>query len=146
MALLRNRSHVSGLENDCTGQLVVGTSAVGNDTWSGELRGLAIYQGELTPAQVLHHYETWTTRGQPEILENESATAVYLFDERAGNVVHNAVRPGIDLSIPARYSLLHPMFLEPFWKEFKPTRSYWSDVLINIVGFIPHSTGPPMSG
>lgn len=121
----------------CDGMLVIGTSPVGNLMWSGQLRGLAIYQRELTPEQVVRHYQTWTTRGQPEISENEETVALYLFDERAGSVVHNAVRPGIDLSIPHRYVLLHPEFLEPFWQEYKRIPDYWSDALVNILGFIP---------
>jgi len=125
------------LENDCTGRLVVGASTVDNDTWSGELFGLAVYQTQLSPAQVLQHYETWSTRGRLELAENEAPLALYFFDEHAGNVAHNAVRPGIDLSIPNRYSLLHQRFLEPFWKEYRPTRGYWIDVLINVFGFIP---------
>ena len=125
------------IENDCSGQLVAGTSPVGNDTWSGQLLGLAIYRRDLTSGQVLQHYERWTARGRPEISENDKAVAVYLFDEHDGRVVHNAVPGGVDLTIPSRYSLLHQTFLEPFWKEFKPTRSYWNDVLINIVGFVP---------
>jgi glycopeptide antibiotics resistance protein len=32
---------------------------------------------------------------------------------------------------------LHQQFLEPFWKEFKPSRSYREDILVNVVGFIP---------
>jgi VanZ family protein len=122
---------------DCAGNLVIGTSPVANDSWRGLLRGLAIYQRELAPADILQHYRTWTIRGRPELSGNENAMAVYLFDERAGNVVHNAVRPGIDLYIPERFSLLHQKFLEPFWREFKPVRSYWIDIAINIVGFIP---------
>jgi VanZ family protein len=122
---------------NCTGQLVLGTSPVGNDRWSGQLLGLAIYERELTPAQVLQHYGTWTTRGRPELSGSENAIAVYLFDERAGNIVHNSVRPGIDLYIPDRYSLVHQAFLYPFWKEFKPSRKYLKDVVINIAGFIP---------
>jgi len=122
---------------DCAGQLVIGTSPVGNDRWSGQLLGLAIYGQELTPAQVVQHYDTWTTQGRPELSGNEHPMAVYLFSERTGNVVHNAVRPGIDLYIPERYSLLHQRFLEPVWEEFKPGRAYWSDILINIAGFIP---------
>jgi VanZ family protein len=123
--------------NDCAGQLVVGTSPVGNDRWSGQLLGLAIYQRELTAAQVNQHYGTWTTMGRPEISEDENAVAVYLFDERAGNIVHNAIQPGIDLNIPARYSLLRQIFLEPFWKEYKPVRSYGWDVIENVAGFLP---------
>src|ERR1700757_1192481 len=83
------------LGKDCTDQLVLGTSPVGNERWSGQLQGLAIYQMELTPAQVLQHFGTWTTQGRPEISESEDAVAVYLFDERVGNVVHNSIQPGI---------------------------------------------------
>jgi len=122
---------------DCAGQLVIGTSPVANDSWRGILRGLAIYQRELMPVEVLHHFGTWTIQGRPELSGNENAMAVYLFDEHAGSVVHNAIRPGIELYIPERFSLLHQKFLEPFWMEFKPVRSYWIEIAINIVGFIP---------
>ena len=123
--------------DDCRGHLVIGTSPVGNDMWSGELYGLAIYQCELTPTEVSRHFETWTKQRQPEIAPSEAAVAVYKFDEHAGKVAHNAIRPGIDLFIPNRYSLLHQQMLEPFWKEYKPSRSYWVDVAVNVLGFIP---------
>jgi VanZ family protein len=123
--------------NDCAGELVVGTSPVSNERWSGQLLGLAIYQRELTAAQAKEHYGTWTTTGRPAISENENAIAMYPFDERSGNIVHNMIQPGIDLNIPARYSLLHQVFLEPIWKEYKPGRSYWWDVTENVVGFLP---------
>jgi VanZ family protein len=123
--------------SDCAGQLVLGTSSIENDSWTGDLRGLAIYERELTPAQVLRHYETWTIRGRPAVSGDENAMGIYLFDEHAGNIVHDAARRGIDLYIPNRFSLLHQKFLEPFWKEFKPRRSYFVDILVNIAGFIP---------
>ncbi|HME01168.1 MAG TPA: VanZ family protein [Terriglobia bacterium] len=122
---------------DFTGRLVVGTSPVENDSWSGQLRGLAIYDEELTAAQVLRHYETWTKKGQPEVAENERAVGLYLFDERAGRVVHNQAGPGIDLHIPEDYQIVDEKFLEPPWREFKASRGYWKNALINIVGFIP---------
>jgi VanZ family protein len=121
----------------CAGQLVLGTSPIGKNSWPGQLKGLALYQQELSPAEVLRHYQTWTTQGRPALSGNERAIGVYLFNERTGNVVHNDVRPGIDLYIPKRFALLHEEFLEPFWKEFKPSWSYWKDMLVNIVGFIP---------
>jgi VanZ family protein len=122
---------------ECAGQLVLGTSPIGKSTWPGQLKGLALYQQELSPAEVLRHYQSWTTQGRPGLLGNERAIGVYLFNEGAGNVVHNDVRPGIDLYIPPRFTLLHQFFLEPFWKEFKPSLSYWKDILVNITGFIP---------
>jgi hypothetical protein len=122
---------------DCSGRLVIGTLPVADDRWLGQLRGLAIYQRELGSAEILQHYQTWTSQGRPELSGNEHAMAVYLFDERAGNVVHNAVHPGIDLYIPERFALLHQRFLEPFWQEFQPGRAYLNEILINIAGFIP---------
>jgi VanZ family protein len=123
--------------NDCTGQLVVGDSPLESHNWSGQLWGLAIYSRELTAGQVFRHYETWAARGRPEISENERVVALYLFDEHGGRVVHNRVSSGIDLHIPERYLIWHQIFLERPWQEFKPSRGYLKDVLINIAGFIP---------
>ena len=33
--------------------------------------------------------------------------------------------------------MLNKWFLEPFWKEFRSGWSYWKDVGVNVVGFIP---------
>lgn len=66
------------LGKDFTGQLVVGTSPVVDDSWRGQLRGLAIYHQELTPAQVRQHFETWTRQGRPEPLGSEQVIALYL--------------------------------------------------------------------
>jgi VanZ family protein len=125
------------LGDACTGQLVIGTSPVENDSWRGQLKGFALYERALTAPEVHQHFETWTTQGKPEAFGHENAKAVYLFDERAGNIVHDARRGGIDLYIPARFSLLRQPFLKPFWKEFKPRADYVIDVLVNISGFVP---------
>jgi VanZ family protein len=122
---------------DCHGELILGTSPSSLDSWSGQLMGLAIYRQELTPSQVLDHYQNWTNKGRPELSGREGATGVYLFDERTGSIVHNLVHPGIDLYIPDRFSLWHEPFLTPFWLEFKPNADYLGDVVINILGFMP---------
>ena len=122
---------------DFTGQLVLGTSPAVNDSWSGQLRGLAVYQQELTSAQVSRHFQTWTANGRPDIGPSESVLALYLFDEHQGRVVHNRAGSRIDLFIPDRYTIVREKFLETPWKEFYPRWSYWKNVGINIGGFIP---------
>jgi hypothetical protein len=123
---------------DLHGELVIANSARIESSWSGLLRGLAVYDECLSPTQVVHHYETWTKQGRPDISEKERATKVYSFDEGTGSVVHNRVHSGIDLYIPERFVVLHQVFLRPFWEEYEPTWDYWRDVvLFNIVGFIP---------
>jgi len=123
--------------SDFTGRLVIGDSPGQTDSWSGQLLGLAIYRSELTAPQVLRHYETWRHDERPKISEDERNIALYLFDERAGAVVHSQTRPGVNLNIPEKYVVLDRIFLEPFWTEFSMSRSYWSAVLKNIVGFVP---------
>ncbi len=123
--------------NQLAGRIVLGDSPGQPDSWKGQLLGFAIYDRELTEAQLLKHYETWTQAGRPEIQKEEGNVALYLFDERAGTVIHNSVSAGVDLSIPDQYVVLDQIFLQPFWSEFSMSRSYWGAVLKNIVGFIP---------
>jgi hypothetical protein len=122
---------------DLTGRLIVGDSPGQTDSWSGELLGLAIYRSALTPAQVLRHYQTWTGGGRPEIGGDEHNLALYLFGEHTGQIVHDSAGSGMNLYIPEKYVVLDQIFLEPFWKEFNMSRSYWEAVMKNIVGFIP---------
>jgi hypothetical protein len=122
---------------DFAGKLVIANSPGVGNSWSGLLRGLAFYDQEFSPAQVSHHYETWIEKGRPDISDNERAVALYLFDERAGRVIHNHVPSGSDLYIPDRYVVWDQTFLRPFWLAYRPTWGYWTDVLVNIVGFVP---------
>ena len=117
--------------NDIAGQLVFGSSPVEYDAWSGQLLGLAIYRQELTVAQVLQHYQSWTEKGRPAITESERTVALYVFDEHSGTVVHNLVNPGIELQFPEQFTLVNPIFLGP------PSLRNWRDILVNILGFIP---------
>ncbi len=136
--VLAERSLRFGLSSrDFTGRLVIANSPVAGDSWSGELRGLAIFDRELTAAEVLENYTSWTRNGRPEISGNASPVALYLFDERAGRVIHNRTGSAPDLTIPDHYLILRQPFLEVPWKEFNPTWSYVEDLLVNIGGFVP---------
>jgi hypothetical protein len=120
-----------------SGSLVIANSPVTNDSWSGDLRGLAIYNSELTQQQILSHFKQWTTIGRPQLTENDHAVALYLFDEGHGSIVHNEAGSGVNLDIPQHYMVLNEKLLEPFWKEFSWDHSYWSAVLVNVAGFVP---------
>lgn len=122
---------------DLAGQLVIANSPRTNDTWRGVLRGLALFRQDLTPAQVLHHYETWTKDGRPDVNQNDRPVALYLLDESEGRVIHNQIPGEPDLYIPERFVVVDEYFLEPFWKEFKPSWSFCKAVLVNVVGFVP---------
>jgi hypothetical protein len=136
-----NTSSEFGLSSeDLQGRLVLGSSAI-QDTWHGDIMGLAIYSVALTPSEIEEHAQSWLRGQTPN--GNEPALARYPFDEGSGRVIHDRGAAGNSLLIRPRYFVLHPAFLEPVWKPFRSrwdgwmTRGYWSDVVVNVAGFIP---------
>jgi hypothetical protein len=122
---------------DLTGQLVIGNSSVTADTWPGQLKGLAIYNRQLTASQIAQNCRSWLGSGYPGVSAANEAIALYLFDEGAGRVVHDQVDSAKDLVIPDRFFVLHEPFLERPWNEYYSGWSYWKDVGVNIAGFVP---------
>ncbi|MGO9863394.1 MAG: VanZ family protein [Terriglobales bacterium] len=122
--------------NNLTGRLVVGSSPRSDDSWSGEILGLATYSEPLTPVQVEHHYQNWAA-GQLLVNEKHGAVALYRFNEHGGDEVHNEVNSATNLTIPPHYFVLHLPLLDSAWRRQSHGWSYWQDVGINIAGFIP---------
>jgi hypothetical protein len=121
------------LRSNFMGEMVLGTSPFFDQGWVGQVRGLTLFDRELTADEVALRYQSWTN-GQPEV---SGASHFYRFNERGGNIVNDAVSPGINLDIPLRYTVLHGAFLASPWRGFNNDWGYWKDVLINIGGFIP---------
>jgi VanZ family protein len=134
---------------ELTGRLVVGNSTF-DDSWRGKIEGLAIYNQELTAAEVSSHFQSWQ-RNQSPLSAGESVLAIYRFDELGGNTVrnqidpiridHNQPDPATDLTLPDRYFVLHHTFLR---REFFPPGpdawkrwSSWRDLGVNVGGFLP---------
>jgi VanZ family protein len=121
---------------DLSGQLLLGNSPSTSNNWSGQLKGLAVYNRELTAAEVSQHFADWTAK-DPKIGKDEGMVVGYLFNEGKGNIVHNLAVPETNLFIPDRYFVINEKFLERPSTEFHSRWSYWEDVGVNIVGFIP---------
>ncbi len=121
---------------DFKGTMVVANSPVGNNSWSGVMKGIALYYSALSPQQVSEHFRLWTA-GDGSNLVNQNADALYLFREGGNKIANAASGMQPDLIIPKSYTVLHPPFLVPFWKTFELTRSYGLDVFNNIVAFVP---------
>lgn len=127
---------------DLIGQLILANSTI-DDSWSGQILQLAIYDGPLTSMQILEHYKVPTLR-QERGQKEEGLAALYPFDERFGTVVHNRIGSGADIDIPQRYLVLHPGFLTPLWNQqsYYATRpwvrgGFWKDIAVNVGGFVP---------
>jgi hypothetical protein len=136
--VMAKASSMSGSStNNLTGRLIVANSPHVSDSWPGRIYGLAIYHRELTPEQVAQHDEDWVRNQRPALARDEAPVALYLFNERSGNVAHNQLNPETDLTIPVDYFVLHQTFLASVVHDYRATWSYWKDVGVNIAGFLP---------
>lgn len=134
-SLVRKYDQFHFSSKNLTGQFLVGNTPTTSDSWRGQVKGIAIYRRELTAAEVANDYANWNQPSGHEI--RDGLVARYRFDEGRGSVVRNQVDSATDLVIPERFFVLRAWFLEPFWKEFHRSRSYWEDVAVNIGGFVP---------
>ncbi len=139
--LIKKLSNFRFSRHDLTGQLILGNAPETTDSWSGQVKGLAIYDRELPASEVAQHFRDWTagnTNGtQPDSAKNDGVVARYTFGEGEGSVVHNELDSSTDLLIPERFFVLHEQFLERPWDEFRSDWNYWKNVGVNIGGFIP---------
>jgi VanZ family protein len=119
------------------GELDLGTDPVHVDPWPGELHGLALYNRELSPAEVAANYQAWSTSGFANCQVQNSQTALFTFQEGHGSSIRNLCAGGAGLSIPPYFLLPFKTFLTVPWKEFSPTWDYVNDLLRNIIGFVP---------
>ena len=135
--LAQTSSRFALSRRDLAGQLVLGTSPVNDNGWAGQLRGLAIYEQELTPTEISRHVDAWSKGVTPETAAGEGATALYTFSERTGRVIHDRLSMSPDLYIPESYRIAHkPLLIMP-WVDFRWNRNEAQDVAVNLVGFIP---------
>ena len=126
-----------GAWNNLTGRVVLANSPVIDDSWTGRILGLAIYQRELMPSEIAADYASWVAKRRPTASAEKDAAALYLFDEHSGAVAHNKLDPATGLTIPKNYFIVHPRFMRAPWKAYHPTWGYWQDVGVNIAGFVP---------
>lgn len=122
--------------SDLSGQIVMGTSPIDYQPWPGEIRGLAVYSKELSPADALRHYGEWRDAGA-QGLDFDGLVARYAFTEGVGREIRNEVTSGPNLKIPEHFLVPHKAILASPAKEFRADWRYLSDVLLNIAGFVP---------
>jgi VanZ like protein/concanavalin A-like lectin/glucanase superfamily protein len=132
--LVRQLPNLKLSTQSVAGQLILGNAPSTVDSWSGNLKGLALYARELSTNDVKQHYSDWELQRSTH---DEDAVAKYKFDERSGTVVGNTVDPITNLTIPERFSVPNKPFLERPWNEFHPGWSYWEDIAVNVFGFAP---------
>jgi hypothetical protein len=123
---------------ELTGQIILGTSPVNSQNWTGEIHGLALYTNSPTAVAAQEHLEEWQKSGGITAVSGDfKPIASYSFLEGRGETVHSQQNGGPDLFIPAHFFVPHQAFLTAPWNEFNPGWDYWQDLLRNVIGLMP---------
>lgn len=117
-------------------QMILGNSPRGKDYWKGYLFGLAIYRRSLTADRVFQHFQHWMNGKTVFLSEQKEQAAFYLFNERVGTRIQDQIGRH-DLLLLPRFTAPQKNILMPPWKDFQFSRSYFGDMIINVLGFIP---------
>jgi VanZ family protein len=122
---------------DFQGELILGTSPVDHDPWSGKFLGLGIFAKELSPAEIQQSYEYWQEKGKMPGGAELATIRSYSFGERNGPIAKDDAGAAPALNIPTAYSIPYKSMLKPFWREYSPDREYVNDLIRNVAGFMP---------
>jgi VanZ family protein len=120
-----------------SGTFAFGTDTSHIDTWTGQLRGLALYARELSPVEVAMNYQMWMLGPHERCDAGKDRTSLFTFQEGQGAVIRNLCPSGGNLTIPPSFVLSAKPFLATPWQEFAPTWDYVNDLIRNILGFVP---------
>jgi VanZ family protein len=103
--------------------MILGNSPTGESPWNGDLLSLSFYPKALSPGDV----ESGET---PPVIR-------YDFLEGDGAVCRGGADSRYDLVIPSLFRAPKKGILVPPWRVQKFDRTFWKDVFVNILGFIP---------
>ena len=130
-------SHFKLSGKDLSGRVILGNSALRDRSWSGKVKGLAIYGSDLNAEQALRHYREWTQSGLTVPSASERMLAQYLFREGSGSLIHSAVGAAVDLYVPERFTVVDQLHFESPISEAQTDGNYRDNAILNIVGFVP---------
>lgn len=103
--------------------MILGNSPTGETPWRGDLHSLSFYQEALSPGDI-------ESPGKTSVLH-------YGFSEGSGVVCRGGTDSRYNLVIPSLFRAPKKGILVPPWQVQKFDRSFWKDVFVNILGFIP---------
>ncbi len=122
---------------DLSGRLILANSPLRDDSWSGQMRALAIYGYAFSTEQVAEHYKHWIDGATLASQSGDQGLLLYCFNDRQGRTIHDRGTLGRNSYIPKKFVVVDHRWFEPPWSEVYTYSHYANDALINVVGFVP---------
>ena len=118
-------------------RLTVGNSVYGNNSWEGEIHGLALYSYPVSEDEVASHFDRKSAVKNFTFGKAYQPALLYAFEEGKGTQVLDQSGNSAHLDIPQKMQVLQKRFLSVPWHNLKLNRSLYADLVVNLIGFIP---------
>lgn len=118
-------------------RLTLGNSVYGNNSWKGEIHGLALYGRVLTDHEAASHFDQWSAAKSFGFAKAHQPALLYTFEKGQGTHVQDLSGNDIHLEIPQKMRVLQRRILSVSWHNLELNRRLYADVVVNLVGFIP---------
>jgi VanZ family protein len=128
---LNDRTHV-----EFSGSLLIGNSPRGKNGWSGEIKGLAIYNRILLPYEIMAHSRKIFQKGLGSLVKTPGCVALYPFDEGKGNSARSILHNPRPFSIPVRLNASDLSLMRFPHKDMRFYNFNKADFQKNIVFFV----------
>jgi hypothetical protein len=119
------------------GKFFLGNSSNASNPWQGEFHGIVLYQRKLSSQEINFRFKQWNSSGCDFLPSPVQASHIFQFNEGRGNIVHDYAGNGFDIIVPPLFHIIKKRILTAPWDDFQWDFSYFSDVVINLFGFIP---------
>ena len=128
---LNDRAHI-----EFSGSLLLGNLHRGKNGWSGEIKGLAVYNRILLPDEIVTHSREIFQKGVSGLAETPGCLALYPFDEGKGNTAKSILSKPRPFSIPMSLNALGRSILSLPNKDMRFYGFNKADFFQNIVFFV----------
>ncbi len=119
---------------DLEGRIYFGTATTRFATWQGKLKGIRITGRKLDERAIQANFVAGIARGASAI---PGEVGAYWFREGQGSVAKADLPESPELKIPKYFTIPWKPLLTPPWKEFRASRGYVADIVLNVTGFMP---------
>jgi hypothetical protein len=118
-------------------RVTLGNSVHGNNSWRGEVYGLALYADRLVAETIEAHFNAWSKNRIFPFAKDESPIVSFPLNAKTGTEAIDSVTGIQKLNIPTRFYIPEKRFLSLPWQDFEANKNFFSDFIINLLGFIP---------
>jgi glycopeptide antibiotics resistance protein len=117
-------------------RLIFGNSVYGKHGFKGVLYGVALYQRVVEKEELKRGVKAQFNQGEL-VKDAEKVFLLYTFSKKQGTVIIDESGNHHKLRLPSKALVIKKSFLAQPGHYFRNTYSFYFDLIINIIGFIP---------